>query len=579
MSELLKSQFESVFSEPSNTANIEQLINEPGPRCLEDIVFDEESIAEAIKSIPLHSAAGPDGIPAKLLRECVTELKRPIFLLWRASLDSGVVPENLKQSYVIPIFKKGSRSAPQNYRPISLVSHLSKIFEKVVVKVLTSYLNDVNLFNESQHGFRSGRSCLSQLIEHHQQVLSILESQGNAEVVYLDFATAFDKVDYGILLHKLKSMGICGLLLKWLHSFLTDRSQSVNVEGFLSSKGPVLSGVPQGSSLGPLLFLIHISDIDSSTESTSISSFADDTRLLMPVYSVADNLKMQYDLDKVYEWAGVNNMTFNADKFELLRYKVNESNAYSYRTPDGSTIGEVTQVKDLGVYIDSTGTFDAQITEAVKRGNNMVGWIMRVFATRELGPMMTLFKSMVLPRLEYCCQLWSPNALKNIRQLEAVQRSFTARIAGLGHLGYWERLAHLKLYSLERRRERYIIIYIYKIINKLVPNMCDNRFAIQPYYSVRGDILCRVPSISRSPSAKIRKIIDNSFAVNGVNLFNCLPPNLRNYKGTLATFKTKLDNILLQIPDKPCTPGYHQSAPSNSIVKQLAQMSADGIFL
>ena len=354
-----------------------------------------------------------------------------------------------------------------------------------------------------------------------------MENQGNADVVYLDFAKAFDKVDYGVLLHKLKSMGICGLMLKWLHSFLTNRKQSISVDGFLSPEGPVVSGVPQGSSLGPLLFLIHISDIDACTEFTNVSSFADDTRLLMPICDGRDHIKMQSDLNRVYDWAIKNNMTFNSDKFELLQFKINELNFPPYHTPDQSNIKEVACVKDLGVHFDSSGTFEANITEAVKKGNNMAAWILRVFATREEVPMMTLFKSMVIPRLEYCCQLWSPHLLKDIQRLEAVQRSFTARIAGLQHLNYWQRLDHLKLYSLERRRERYLVLYIYKIINKLVPNLRDTRFSIKTYYNVRGDRQCRIPSISRSPSAKIRRLAENSFAVNGAKLFNQLAPELR----------------------------------------------------
>ena len=250
-----------------------------------------------------------------------------------------------------------------------------------------------------------------------------------------------------------------------------------------------------------------------------------------------------------------------------------------YLTPDKNIISEVAVVKDLGVHIDSSGSFEAHITEAVKKGNNMAGWILRVFATRDEGPMMILFKSMVIPRMEYCCQLWSPHLLKNIQRLEAVQRSFTAHIAGLEHLSYWERLAHLKLYSLERRRERYLFLYIFKIINKLVPNLRDARFSVKPHSSVRGDRFCSVPSISRSSSAKIRNMAENSFAINAVKLFNCLPSELRNYHGSFTSFKMRLDNFLAKIHDRPCVPGYHQSAASNSIIAQLAQMRADGIFL
>ena len=159
-------------------------------------------------------------------------------------MDRGIVPSKLKLSHVVPIHKKGDRCTCENYRPISLISHLSKIFERIIVKNITSYLNELDLFNKQQHGFRSGRSCLSQLIEHQQQILAILESGANADVVYLDFAKAFDKVDYGVLLAKLRSIGISGLLLKWLDSFLTNRKQVVCIDGFLSAEGPVNSGVP-----------------------------------------------------------------------------------------------------------------------------------------------------------------------------------------------------------------------------------------------------------------------------------------------------------------------------------------------
>ena len=209
----------------------------------------------------------------------------------------------------------------------------------------------------------------------------------------------------------------------------------------------------------------------------------------------------------------------------------------------------------------------------------MSSWVLRVFRTREEEPMMTLFRAMVIPHLEYCCQLWSPHLLRDIRRLEAVQRSFTARIAGLGHLSYWERLVHLKLYSLERRRERYIVLYVYKIINNIVPNLCEERFAIKTYLSVGGNCLCRVPTISRASTAKIRNMVENSFAVQGPKLFNCLPSEIRNFRGSFLAFKTKIDKFFNKVNDQPCTLGYHQSAASNSLIAQLAQQRADGIFL
>ena len=502
----------------------------------------------------------------------------PIHPLER-SLDLEIVPVKLKYAHVTPIFKKGDRSNPKNYRPISLTSHIGKVFERILVKEITEYLNIAKLFNPQQHGFRSGRSCLSQLLEHHQMILAALEKGGSMDVIYLDFSKAFDKVDYGILLRKLRAIGFSGSVLKWVHSFLVGRNQAISIEGSLSTAGPVTSGVPQGSSLGPLLFLIHIADISTSVENATVASFADDTRVSMCMLTNEDSAKMQGDLDKIYNWSITNNMTFNADKFEHIRYGGNDELTHVYDTPDGTHICEKNQVSDLGMIIENSATFQGQIAQAKKRSNNMASWVLRSFRTREELPMITLFRSMVLPHLEYCCQLWSPHLLGDIRKLESVQRSYTSKIAGLEHLHYWDRLSHLKLFSVERRRERYIVLYVYKIIQNIAPNFNDERFSIKTHLSVRGDRLCRIPTISRAPLNRIKSMIENSFAVQGPKLFNCLPAELRNVQGSLLEFKGKLDKFLNKVIDKPCTPGYHQPATSNSIINQLAQMRADGIFM
>ena len=334
--------------------------------------------------------------------ECAEELQVPLYLLWRSSLDAGYLSNSFKTSKVVPIFKGGDRCAPQNYRPISLTSHIGKVFERIVVKTLAHYLDSMKLYNSNQHGFRGGRSCLSQLLEHQQKILLALENNLSVDVVYLDFAKAFDKVDYGVLLRKLKACGVCGQLLRWLCSFLTGRKQVVCVDGSFSDVAPVCSGVPQGSSLGPLLFLIHIADIDMEHEYVSAASFADDTRLIMGIKEREDYDKMQSDLNKTYKWASENNMKFNGKKFEVLRYgkKVSED-LIKYYTSDGQTIEEAETIKDLGVQMKNTATFDSEIDNVVSKGNRQASWVLRVFKTREKDPMMTLYKSMVLPHLEY----------------------------------------------------------------------------------------------------------------------------------------------------------------------------------
>ena len=589
-SEILKTQFESVFSTPLDTVNIENLLLDHGPRSLEDIDFTEDDIERAIMSISPTSSPGQDGVTALLLRNCAPELKQPIYLLWRASLDTGRLPKSVKTSIVIPVFKSGSRCSAENYRPISLTSHICKIFERIIVKAMTAYLNEADLFNKGQHGFRSGRSCVSQLLEHHQEILNALERNVAVDVVYLDFSKAFDRVDYHILLQKLKIIGITGKLLRWLFDFIYERRQRVRVEGHLSSEGSVLSGVPQGSSLGPLLFLILISDIDQDLNHVSVTSFADDTRFLLNIEDELDCAKMQDDLISVYQWAESNNMKFNSKKFELISYsahsrdlnKLNLNSSFNfpqYYDRDGNIISSVETVRDLGVMMDSNANFESQIEVALKKGSQLAGWVLRVFRTRERCAMLTLFRAMVLPHLEYCCQLWSPVALGKVRRLEAVQRSFTVKINGMSNLSYWERLKSLGIYSLERRRERYLIIYIYKIINNVVPNFQSDKFGIKLTVNDRHGRTCIIPPINTRALASVSSLVESSFPIRGPRLFNALPANVRNYDGSVDAFKARLDKFLAIVPDQPCTPNYHQPSASNSILDQLAALRAAGVYL
>ena len=451
-----------------------------------------------------------------------------------------------------------------------------KIFERIVVKKIVEHLDSQSLFNDGQHGFRKERSCLSQLLDHYHHILNILEDQNVAEVIYLDFAKAFDKVDHGILLMKLRTQGIGMPLLKWIKSFLSGRKQKVVVEGHLSEPCVVQSGVPQGTVLGPLLFLIHIGDIDSGLRYSTASSFADDTRIVMPLKTMEDASKLQEDLTSIYEWADENNMAFNGGKFEHLRYGgLHEDHVYT--APEGLEIPTKTEVKDLGVMMSSSGKHDQQIQDIVKSGNMTAGWILRVFKSRDQKVMLTLYKSIVLPKMEYCSVLWSPKSIGLVRLLEGVQRSFTHRISGMRDLSYWQRLSALRLYSLERRRDRYSIIYVWKVLNGLAPNLTDGRCSIQQMHNIRRGKLCIIPPFNRYTPRYLQTLKENSFAIHGPRLFNALPREIRDLEGDIDCFKFELDKFLRGIPDKPALPHYAQSAAGNGLLEQLAQQRAEAL--
>ena len=432
-------------------------------------------------------------------------------------------------------------------------------------------MDEHDIFNKFQHGFRKGRSCLSQLLSHFDLITRLLEEGKSVDIIYLDFAKAFDKVDIGLILRKLQTLGIGGRLGRWLHAFLLNRYQSVLVEGQKSSAVPVISGVPQGSVLGPLLFLILIGDIDDGVATSFISSFADDTPVGQAYSSDQDTSQLQADLQAIYAWAKQNNMEFNSDKFDHLHYshKPSEAEIPVYKSDTGSAITTKSSVRDLGIEMSCSARFTDHIKSQCEKIKSKIGWILRTFRTRELIPMLTLWKQLVLCEHDYCSQLWNPETTGDIQSLELLQRSFLRKVKTLNHLSYWEQLRKVKLYSLERRRERYVVIYTWKILEGLVPNISEGANGITPKWNDRRGRECKVPNIRSSAPLRIQSIRRSSFGIKGPRLFNSIPKQLRNLTGvTVEVFKAHLDKFLASIPDEPLIPGYslYRRCNTNSIL-------------
>ena len=428
-----------------------------------------------------------------------------------------------------------------------------------------------NKLNPNQHGFRNRRSCLSHLLEHHDQVLSSLEEGYNVDSIYLDFSKAFDKVDIGILCHKMKSMGITGTLAKWIFSFLSNRKQHIVINGTISKPSEVKSGVPQGTVLGPILFLILINDIDQEVTS-KVSLFADDTRVMGPIKQEDDVENLQRDLDKIYEWQQKNNMIFNGKKFEMLRYGKNQEIKMNtnYFSPNYEDIIEVKEnLRDLGIIMSDNASFKKHIQKVCSSVTQKSSWILRTFQNRETPFMKFMWKTLVQGHIDYCSQLYMPNQASEMMLIENLQKSFTKKIPEVRNHNYWQRLVHLKMYSQQRRLERYRVIYTWKILEQLVPNC-----GLSSTTSERRGRQVTVPALKGS--ASIKSLREQSFQVNGPKLFNCLPLSIRNLKGiTVDEFKQKLDQFLAKIPDEPNVDGLTPSAcdlfsaaPSNSVIDQ-----------
>ena len=577
IADMLSEQYNSVYSVPQDEMVSPDILfgdQTIGP-ALEDITFSTEDIVKAIDEISPTSAAGPDGFPAILLKACKIPLSVPLEIIWRNSLDSGKIPQLLKTAHIVPIHKGGSKGDAKNYRPVALTSHLIKVFEKVLRSHIITHMDKNNLFNPRQHGFRVGRSCLSQLVSHFDNIIHQLEHGQNVDVVYIDFAKAFDKVDFLITLRKINTLGIKGKVGRWIQCFLTGRLQSVLVNGVQSKSSSVKSGVPQGSVLGPILFLVLLGDIDQDVLHSLVSSFADDSRITKGVTCQTDVDDLQCDLESIYKWTNENNMALNDDKFECLRYggNIDIKTESSYKSNTNTVIEVKDHVKDLGIIMSSDCTFREHISRSVNAAKSLTGWILRTFCTRNALPMLTLWKSLVLPKLDYCCILWNPMGKGQIQSLEMVQRTFLRKITSYWQMSYWDQLLTAKLYSVERRRERYHIIYMWKVLEELVPNISEHeQRKITGQNNKRFGRLCIVPKVLKTAPALVKTARYASLGYRGPCLFNTVPADIRNItKVPVDTFKKRLDKFLSTIPDEPQIPGYtkYRRADTNSLIDMV----------
>jgi hypothetical protein len=584
--EVLRQQYDSVFRPTRSQWKVDDPVNfykipEGETSYLANFLFNHEDIEKACAELKANSAPGPDSVPASLLKECRKELSHPLSIFWRASLDQGSIPEELLLVQVCPQHKGGSRAEPAQYRPVALTSHLMKTWERVVRRHLVDHLDQIGLLPDGQHGSRAQRSTLTQLLAHWDSVLDDLEASPGCDTIYLDFAKGYDKCKTGVLQHKLKSAKVLGKVGVWLSSFLSaeHRKQAVAVEGdrpgtrVFSALSPVVSGVPQGTVIAPVLFLLMIANIARGVASTQanqtrVSSFVDDTRVKKGIRDpTSDCTALQKDLQSIYDWAEDVGLVFNSTKFECVRHWPREGAPQQpYLSPAGLPIEEKPFLQDLGVQLSSDLTFSHQLDKVVTSASQMVGWVMRSFSTRSHIVMKTCWNSMVQSRLDYCSQLWSPSDQASIARLEGVARSYTRQVQGMEGLDYIERLKKLKMYSQERRRERYKIIFIWKVGMGMIKGY-NLPFTHNPRTGWR---VTPAPVPASAPAA-VRTARRSSLAHQGAQLFNMLPKGLRDLSSArVELFKCNLDAFLTDIPDEPTVPERQRAAATNSLLDWLA---------
>jgi len=433
-----------------------------------DIEINIEGVVQLLNTIDPFKATGPDSLPSKLLKELSPELAPCLSLVFKASIHQGTLPLDWKTALVCPIFKKGDRSDPSNYRPISLTSVCCKVLEHIVYSNIMSHLESLSILSDRQFGFRTKRSAEQQLLQTIHDFALNLNNKVQTDAILLDFCKAFDKVSHRLLLHKLDHYGIRGPIFEWISSFLTGRSQTVVCNGSISDPVNVTSGVPQGTVLGPLLFLIYINDLPDCL-SSCCSLFADDCLVYRQIINKNDQDILQQDLKNLELWASKWLMTFNVNKCEVLQISLRDPVRYSYVLHD-NPLRKVNEARYLGVIIDSKLNFNKQVDSVCKKANSTLAFLRRNMYSCNCVIKSDAYLIYVRPVLEYAVCSWAPHTKRNIDKLEQVQRR-AARFAMKDYRptsSVTEMISKLKWDTLHHRRDTTRLQMMYKIIHQIV---------------------------------------------------------------------------------------------------------------
>jgi hypothetical protein len=474
LSELFCKMFNDSFSSDnfSPDANFFQYMESlPKFNLNSSLSINDEDIFHEFSKLDDDFSSGPDGIPPALLKMCGSTLCKPLAIIFSRSLFEGSFPQLWKTSFISPIFKKGCKKNICNYRPIAKLSCIPKVFEKLVYNLIKQ--DCYKVISSRQHGFIKGRSTTSNLLEFSSFCLSSFESRNQVDCVYTDFSKAFDKLSHSLILFKLRALEFPTVFVNWIESYLTNRTYVVRFRECESRPFVASSGVPQGSHLGPLLFVLAINDIAYFLKHSHLLIYADDMKLYRIIHEEKDCTLLQEDLNSFASWCSNNSLILNANKCQKVSFSRKKSVISFDYSINNIYIDNLNSIKDLGVIFDSVFTFNDHIHFICQKASSMLGFIKR-WAKEFNNTLITvsLFTTLIRPHLEYASQVWAPHYNCNINRIERIQKIFVK--FALNHLNwsdplnlppYSARLKLLNLESLETRRQNADIVYIHQLIS------------------------------------------------------------------------------------------------------------------
>jgi hypothetical protein len=527
--EIFADYFETFYCQPSpNSGGVEV---EESPLSFEWIDITPDRVLKTLQNLPLRVSTSPDNLPYYFLRKAALGLASPLTILFNKFLLTGSLPELWKIGLVRPIFKKGARNNVENYRPVCLTSGVCKTMERIVVYEINQHLRRNNLLPPQQHGFLSRRATSSALLTAFNDWHKAIDSKRTVYSCFVDYSKAFDRINHVLLAKKLTAVGIKGCLLRFCVEFLNGRSQIVKVGSKASRQYATPSGVPQGSCLGPQMFVIFNVDLPSSIpEGVSCCQYADDTKL----YAIDNPARLQEGIDALNKWANKWELPVNVNKTFIFILGKTENVQF---TLNGLPLTETNEITDLGLTYSNKLTFTTYVDRIVKKATGLCNFILRGFATRNVEILAKLYKVYVRPNLEYCTQIWSPDTVNGCRKVEKVQSEFTLKCfkrLGLSRESYDTRMERMGLQSLEKRRQ----VFDYCTMYKLVYGLVDLKFADLFAQSNRANVSRTHRFIFIPPIVKTQRF--KSFFTNRVLPWNQFSSEIV-YSGTLKTFKNRIN--------------------------------------
>nr|CAD2196444.1 unnamed protein product [Meloidogyne enterolobii] len=494
----------------------DEVITENNEHSIHDLDLDVIQIRDLLRKLPNKNSTSPDGIPYILLKHSADELAPVLTEIFRIILDSGNIPRIWRTSIIIPIHKKGDKSDPNNYRPISLTCTLCRVLERLISIEIIKFLNKKSYFSDDQYAFLTNRSTSTQLLVMLNDFYNAIQENKSIDIVYIDFARAFDSVPINRILYKLKSIGIAGKIYTFIKNFLENRTFRVKIENTLSDSYPTLSGVPQGSVLGPLLFLIFINDLTKYLpEGIHIKIYADDVKLYIDHNNDLRTEVLSEALSCIEHWSSLNGLDISLEKCVVLYIgKNNHKRTYKLL---GKQMSEVDSVRDLGIIIDSSLSFSKHYEKIIKNAYFLTHQIFRVIKTKDINKLVFCYKTYVRPCLEYATEVWNPSKAETSHQIERVQKFFTRialKICSITPRNYEERLKLCKLKKLTERRCISDLCMTYKFITGHT-HLKPDKFFIFAKRNLRRKYLIQ----NKGYSFKTK----NNFFIRVINIWNKLP--------------------------------------------------------